>query len=55
MTERLLMADRTHGGEIEAEPVVAAVDGDRLRLVLDDGDVIDLDRSEVAALMREAA
>ncbi len=33
----------------EAEPVIVEVDGDAVRLVLDDGETLDFDRLELAA------
>lgn len=41
MTRVLLMVDRLHEGELEAEPLIASVTTDgRLRLQLDDGDTL---------------
>ena len=39
----------------EAEPVVVEADGDTVRLELDDGEVIDFDRTELLNALRSAA
>lgn len=51
MSETHLMATRAGRAEHtpEAEPVIVETTGDVVRLVLDDGDVIELDRVELRA------
>lgn len=51
--EQLLMTHRTHDGETEAEPVVARLDHGRLTLTLDDGDIVELDATEVRSMLDE--
>lgn len=58
MSETHLMATRAGRAEHtpEAEPVIVETTGDVIRLVLDDGDVIEFDRGELlAATEAEAA
>lgn len=57
--ETLLMAHRSHDGDVEAEPVLIGNEDNVVVLKLDDGDELRIDRTELRAAIdddhREAA
>jgi hypothetical protein len=53
--ETLLMAARGVHEDMEAEPVLVAVDGGHATLTLDDGETVDFDLRELRAALEDAA
>lgn len=47
MTRLMVMCQRGAGNDIEAEPIVASLDGGMLTLELDDGDRLVFDLDEI--------
>ena len=54
MSDQLIVVNRSHGSDVEAEPVVVNTDNpDTLVLVLDDGETLEFDRRELLAAAGE--
>ena len=53
MADLLMAVRRDRGGELEAEPVVVEVHAGEVRLELDDGVALTLDRTELQALLAD--